>query len=138
MGHLAQSQTGKRRWLWLWLWLALCSLLLVAGCSVLPLPTESMFVAEGNPQAGKQAIQEYGCNTCHTISGIPGPDAYAGPPLTSWPRRSYIAGNLNNTPENLIRWIRFPQKVEPGTVMPDLGVTEAAARDISAYLYEMR
>ena len=47
----------------------------------------------------------------------------------------YIAGELPNSPENAIRWIRDPKRVEPGTVMPDLGVTTAEARDIAAYLY---
>jgi cytochrome c1 len=58
-----------------------------------------------------------------------------GPPLSDFARRTYIAGNLFNTPDNLVAWIRSPDSVEPGTVMPTLGVTEQEARDISAYLY---
>lgn len=34
-----------------------------------------------------------------------------------------------------MRWIRSPDEIRPGTVMPTLGVTEAEARDIAAYLY---
>lgn len=98
----------------------------------------SDFVAGGNPQAGWQAVQDYGCHTCHAIPGIPGPDAYVGPPLDEWASRSYIAGNLSNTPDNLVEWIRFPQDVEPGTAMPDLDVTEDEARNISAYLFNLR
>jgi cytochrome c1 len=33
------------------------------------------------------------------------------------------------------RWIRDPQHVSPGTAMPDLGVGEGDARDITAFLY---
>jgi len=35
-------------------------------------------------------------------------------------------------------WIRHPRDVEPRTVMPDTGVTEADGRDIAAYLYTLR
>ncbi|MAT96984.1 MAG: cytochrome C [Anaerolineaceae bacterium] len=113
-------------------------LLLLTACNGRPLRSTSDFVAGGNPQAGWQAVQDYGCHTCHTIPGIPGPDAYVGPPLDEWASRSYIAGNLSNTPDNLVEWIRFPQDIEPGTVMPDLDVTEDAARNISAYLFNLR
>jgi cytochrome c1 len=46
-----------------------------------------------------------------------------------------IAGRLPNTPPNLVRWIVHPQEVDPGTLMPDLGVAPQQARDIAAYLY---
>jgi cytochrome c1 len=36
----------------------------------------------------------------------------------------------------LIKWIRNPQQIEPGTAMPDLGVSEDEAGDIAAYLYD--
>lgn len=49
-----------------------------------------------------------------------------------------VAGMLRNSPANLIRWIRDPQGVVPGNAMPDMGVTEADARDIAAYLYTLR
>jgi cytochrome c1 len=61
-----------------------------------------------------------------------------GPPLTMFAHRAYIAGQLPNQPENLVRWIQDPQGVEPGTAMPDLGVTPAVARDMAAYLYTLR
>jgi len=52
--------------------------------------------------------------------------------------RAGIAGRLANTPENLIRWIDAPQSFSPGSVMPDMGVTEADARDTAAYLYTLK
>jgi cytochrome c len=58
-----------------------------------------------------------------------------GPNLDGFADRRLVAGALVNRPENLIRWIRHPQGVLPGTVMPDLGVGEQQARDIAAYLY---
>ena len=37
----------------------------------------------------------------------------------------------------LERWITSPQSVEPTTDMPDMGVPQAAARDIATYLYTL-
>jgi cytochrome c1 len=48
--------------------------------------------------------------------------------------RTYIAGVLRNSPENMIRWIQNPQAVVPGNAMPDMGLTESQAADITAYL----
>jgi cytochrome c len=95
-------------------------------------------VPGGNVVAGEQAIVKYGCGACHTIPGIRGADTYVGPLLTGYSRRHYIAGTLPNTHENLILWLQNPQAVEPGTVMPNLGLTEIEARDIAAYLYTLR
>jgi len=50
----------------------------------------------------------------------------------------YIAGEVPNTSENLVQWLEVPQSIEPGTAMPNLGVTEGEARDIAAYLYTLR
>jgi cytochrome c1 len=54
------------------------------------------------------------------------------------PGGPHIAGVLTNTPDNLIEWIHNPPGVDPRTAMPNLGVDEAAARDIAAYLYTLR
>ena len=47
-------------------------------------------------------------------------------------------GTLSNEPANLIRWIMDPRAIEPGTAMPDVGVTEAVVRDMLAYLCRYR
>jgi cytochrome c1 len=79
-----------------------------------------------------------GCAACHVIPGVRGADGKVGPPLTGIGSRIMIAGQVPNTPDNLIRWIRDPQAIEPGTAMPNLGVSEPTARDIAAYLYTLR
>jgi cytochrome c len=61
-----------------------------------------------------------------------------GPPLTQFTHRAFIAGEVPNNGEFLVRWISVPQSIEPGTAMPNLGVSEAQARDIAAYLYTLR
>lgn len=92
----------------------------------------------GDPQRGKAAIARYGCATCHTIPGINGADALVGPPLTQMGARSYIAGVLPNTPDNMIRWLENPPGVDRLTAMPNLGVSDSDARDIAGYLYTLK
>lgn len=92
----------------------------------------------GDPNHGRDLIRHYGCYTCHTIPGVPGADALVGPSLDKLAKRVYIAGKLDNSPENLAAWIRDPRGIDPKTAMPNLGVTEADARDIETYLYTLR
>lgn len=94
-------------------------------------------VAGGVPERGERLIAQYGCGTCHTIPGVRDARGKVGPFLGKVAEQRYIAGNLVNTPENLIRWIVAPQAVEPGTAMPDLGVTPEEAGHIAAYLYSL-
>lgn len=95
-------------------------------------------VAGGDARRGPPLIQALGCAGCHTVPGVRGAHGNVGPPLTRFGDRTYIAGMLRNTPPNLVRWIRDPQGVAPGNAMPNMGVTEAEARDIAAYLYTLR
>jgi len=85
--------------------------------------------------AGRRLIATYGCGSCHAIPGVPGADSTAAPPLDRFYQRTYIAGRLTNTEDNLVKWIQEPQRIEPGTAMPTLGVSEEDALAISAYLY---
>ena len=83
---------------------------------------------------GKVAFQQYNCVSCHVIPGITAARTNVGPPLEDVTRRSYIAGVLAYSDDNLIRWIQSPTAIDPDTLMPDLGVSEAHARAMLAYL----
>jgi cytochrome c2 len=112
---------------------ALLVCLALAACKGQP-PTSDA-ITGGNPQRGLAVIQRYGCGACHRIDGVPGAYGKVGPTLENIGERAYVAGTLPNSPDNLQRWIRFPQRVVPGNAMPNLDVSETDARDIAAYLY---
>jgi cytochrome c len=112
------------------------ALLAVAGCTTTAL-TDPAPVTGGDPERGRLLITELGCAACHQIPGIDQPQGSVGPPLAEFAERRAVAGQLPNTPENAAAWIRDPQRVEPDTLMPDLGVSEREARDIVAYLYTL-
>ncbi|GGG23948.1 hypothetical protein GCM10010964_10150 [Caldovatus sediminis] len=78
-----------------------------------------------------------GCGACHRIPGVRNARAMVGPPLDAFAQRGYVAGVLPNRPANLLAWLRNPPAINPMTAMPDLGLTEAEARDIAAYLYTL-
>ncbi len=92
----------------------------------------------GRIEAGRATIGRYGCGSCHRIAGIPGAVGQAGPALDGIALRTQIAGRLPNRPDAMRLWLQHPQQVSPGTGMPDQGVTDRDARDMSAYLYTLR
>ena len=89
----------------------------------------------GDPSRGEAMFIQYGCGSCHALKNVRNATGTVGPPLDGVALRTIIGGHLSNTPENMEHWIRDPQKVSPGTAMPDLGVGEGDARDITAFLY---
>jgi len=89
----------------------------------------------GSVARGKLAFARYGCGGCHTLGGIAQAHGSVGPPLDGVAARAIIGGKLENKPDNLEMWIENPQKVTPGTAMPNLGVTPNDARDLAAFLY---
>ncbi|MET8093926.1 c-type cytochrome [Micromonospora sp. NPDC005220] len=126
---------SRRLWI-LGALLAALPVVAATGCASTspPPPPESR---AGRPDRGAQLIAQYGCGSCHTIPGIGRADGLVGPPLTRFGARSYVAGELPNNADNLQRWITDPQAVEPGTAMPNLGVSAIDAQDIAAYLYTL-
>lgn len=89
----------------------------------------------GNPSRGEAIFIGYGCGACHRLNHVRKATGLVGPPLDGIALRGMVAGKLDNSPDNLQRWIRDPQAVSPGTAMPDLNVGKRDARDISAFLY---
>jgi cytochrome c oxidase subunit 2 len=69
-------------------------------------------------QFGQQLFTSLACASCHTIQGTTAAGRI-GPDLTHLASRSILgSGILDNTPDNLQRWIKDVQKVKPGVRMP--------------------
>jgi cytochrome c oxidase subunit 2 len=94
--------------------------------------------AAGQAAQGAQLFQQLTCSNCHAISGTAA-DANIGPDLTHIASRQTIgAGVLDNTPENLTAWISDPQKIKPGILMPDLGLSSQQVQELVAYLETLK
>lgn len=67
---------------------------------------------------GRQLFTEKTCHTCHTVRGLEGAGGIQGPDLTHVGARTTIAGGLlENSHENLVRWLSEPDQVKPGNLM---------------------
>lgn len=83
----------------------------------------------------KQVIREKGCGACHFIPGVPNAYGTTGPSLKGLKDRPRIAaGRLENTPENLRRWLSNPKAVRPDTLMPNLGLSAEEMDAVIAFL----
>jgi cytochrome c oxidase subunit II len=92
--------------------------------------------AQGNQYAaGEKLFTAKGCVACHALYAVNAPKGMIGPNLANVGARSYIAaGTLKNTDENLARWIRDPQGIKKGVLMPNLGVSEPDSKTLAAFL----
>ncbi|MBO8140631.1 MAG: cytochrome c oxidase subunit II [Firmicutes bacterium] len=89
-------------------------------------------------ERGRQVFETRACFGCHSIEGTAA-RGVAGPNLTDIGLRTTLAaGILENTPENLARWIDDPQSVKPGALMPRVGLTDSELNDVVAYLRSLR
>lgn len=114
------------------------ALALLAGCTGGQSIRGYTDLAGGQVHSGEKLLVQYRCGSCHVIPGIRNADGLFGPPLVSMGRRTYIAGEFANDPENLVRWIMSPESMKPGTTMPTLGLSEQQARDVAAYLNTLK
>jgi mono/diheme cytochrome c family protein len=92
----------------------------------------------GNAERGRHVLQQYACVACHEIPGAVGASVPVGPPLDHMARRAFIAGVIQNTPQNMIAWLQAPKQFVPDGAMPNLGVTEQDATDMAAYLLSLQ
>jgi len=98
----------------------------------------------GSAPAGAMIFANAPCAICHRVKGLSGfsPEykgTFKGPDLTHFGSRVTIAGSiLENTPENLAKWIQDPDGVKPGAYMPKLGVHGKDLDDLVAYLESLK
>lgn len=89
-------------------------------------------------QAGATKFLTAGCIACHRIKGTPAM-GMIGPDLTHFgSRHTVAAGILPNTPENLSAWLKNPPAIKPGSLMPNLGLSDEDVRVLVAYLHSLK
>ncbi|MDE2817699.1 MAG: c-type cytochrome [Chloroflexota bacterium] len=100
----------------------------------------------GNAEDGMELFEKKGCVACHKVAED-GPGGEIGPLLAGIgdpaSRPTLAAGDegaagIPNTPENIWRWVQFPQKIKPGTEMAPQPLTEQEAADLVAYLQTLK
>jgi cytochrome c oxidase subunit II len=89
-----------------------------------------------NPAAaeGETVFMHSACINCHTIAGTVATGRF-GPDLTHLASRDTIAsGPIENTPENLRKWIADPNSMKPGVLMPSMHLNDHDLNVITAYM----
>ena len=87
---------------------------------------------------GQKVFQSVACVNCHRIDGTSARGVF-GPDLTHLMSRQTIgAGVAENTHQNLWQWVRNPQVLKIGCLMPDMQLTHSQVDEIVAYLETLR
>jgi cytochrome c oxidase subunit 2 len=87
---------------------------------------------------GARLFADKTCVKCHAIAGN-GENARVGPDLTHLADRATLgAGVIGNTPGDLARWLKDPQRIKPGSHMPGLKLDDAQVADMVAYFSELQ
>jgi cytochrome c oxidase subunit 2 len=87
---------------------------------------------------GREIFAKTSCINCHSVSGTVANGLF-GPDLTHLMNRDTIAsGAAINTHENLEQWIRNPDSIKPGSLMPAMNLSEQDLQAVTAYLESLR
>lgn len=79
---------------------------------------------------GKQLFySRYGCNSCH-IADYKNDKGYVGPALAG------VGNRL--TPVWTYKWLKDPNALRPGTIMPNFALKDDEARDLTAFLMTLK
>lgn len=93
---------------------------------------------EPSAQEGRRVFFANSCVNCHTIRGTSALGAF-GPDLTHLMSRETLAsGATPNTPETLRAWVRDPQKLKVGCLMPNMQMSDTEVDQIVSYLQTLK
>jgi cytochrome c oxidase subunit II len=106
---------------------------------------EQWIALQGKPAAaepavahGRQIFESMACVNCHTVLGTVA-DGHFGPDLTHiMSRETLAAGAAMNTADHLKTWIKDPNIIKPGALMPAMNLSDADLGDITGYLESLR
>lgn len=101
-------------------------------------PDRTPTVGNADVARGRQLVLDKGCAACHTFPDLKWPRGRLGPSLDNFGRQGLIAGHLPNQPGVLMQFVRNAPELVPGTAMPAISMTDQEARDVTAYLLQLR
>ena len=88
--------------------------------------------------AGRRVFEATACINCHTVRGTAANGRF-GPDLTHLMSRATLAsGAAANTPENLRTWLKNPDAIKPGSLMPAMQLSDADLDALVRYMQSLR
>jgi cytochrome c oxidase subunit 2 len=98
----------------------------------------------GDAANGLQTFRQI-CTACHAVNGLTDEQGKEIPPANNAPNMTHFASRgcfagcvLENTDENLRRWIDDPPAVKAGSWMPDYGLSQQEISDVIAFLHTLK
>jgi cytochrome c oxidase subunit II len=89
---------------------------------------------DASTEGGRKEFAANSCGSCHTIDGSTSNGVF-GPNLTHFMSRKTLgSGVAPNDDANLKSWLRDPQVLKPGCLMPDMKLKSNQVDEIMAYL----
>ena len=97
---------------------------------------------DANLARGRALLDAKGCGVCHKMTGVEPLQASLLPSavaVSDIPRAVRLAPDLRLSwdrwrASTVVAWLQRPSLLKPGTLMPDLGLSDGEARDIAAYI----
>jgi cytochrome c oxidase subunit II len=96
--------------------------------------------AVSDPQlaSARAAFLSLSCINCHAVSGTPATGTF-GPDLSHLMSRATLgSGMIPNTPENLRAWIKDPQAIKRGNLMPNMQLNARELDEVVTYLSSLK
>jgi cytochrome c oxidase subunit 2 len=95
-------------------------------------------VEDSQTRAGREVFFSTSCVNCHTINGTQARGTF-GPDLTHLMSRDTLAaGAAPNTPERLRAWVRDPQTLKEGCLMPNMQLADTELDHLVTYLLSLK
>ena len=96
-------------------------------------------VSDPQTEEGQKQFVALSCGTCHTVDGLRGANGVFAPNLTHFASRATLgSGVAPNDEQNLRSWLKDPQTLKPGCLMPNMQLTDNQVDAILAYLRTLK
>jgi cytochrome c oxidase subunit 2 len=95
-------------------------------------------VVDARIEADRIQFLSLSCVNCHTVSGTSASGTF-GPDLSHLMTRQTLgSGVIPNTEENLRAWVKDPQAIKPGNLMPNMQLNPRELDEIVTYLSSLK
>jgi cytochrome c oxidase subunit II len=89
-------------------------------------------------EAARATFLSLSCVNCHTVSGTPAAGTF-GPDLSHLMSRTRLgSGVIRNTPDILRAWVKDPQAIKPGNLMPNMQLNSRELDEVVTYLSSLK
>ena len=89
-------------------------------------------------ESARASFLSLSCVNCHTVSGTSASGTF-GPDLSHLMSRETLgSGVIPNTPENLRAWVKDPQAIKPGNLMPNMQLNSRELDEVVTYLSSLK